>query len=399
VRKPLTSSPCRAAVIWIDWYPYHVARFRGLSAAFQGSVVGIELVGGVGVHAGLKFREDLPADLPIYTLLPGTAWAEASQRELAQRLWRKLDELQPEIVLVPGYYTLPALAAAVWARCHRRTSVLMTESTATDHLRSGWKEWVKGTAMRLLFDWAVTGGTAHRAYLQQLGFPRERAVGFYDVVDNAFFAEGAAAARAQRASVPTTAPYFVYVGRLAPEKNVAGLVRSWIAYQARGGSWPLVLCGDGPERAALEATVMTAGLGEAVQFPGLLSAPALPQWYAGAGCFVLPSTREPWGLVTNEAMASGLPVLVSDRCGCTADLVRDGENGFCFDPADEDALCGLLHRMEQMPAEARAAMGRRSAEVIAAYSPAAFGCAVASVESRRPAALTTEQQTVTGGAR
>jgi hypothetical protein len=75
----------RIVVIWIDWYPYHVARFRGLleHQDIGDSVVGIELVGGVGVHAGLKFRETLPPGMPIQTLLPESNWKEAGQLKLA----------------------------------------------------------------------------------------------------------------------------------------------------------------------------------------------------------------------------------------------------------------------------------------------------------------------------
>ena len=59
----------RVVVLWIDWYPYHVARFRGLASApaLRGGVIGIEMVGGVGVHKGLKFREELPKDLAVET--------------------------------------------------------------------------------------------------------------------------------------------------------------------------------------------------------------------------------------------------------------------------------------------------------------------------------------------
>ena len=74
-------------------------------------------------------------------MLPETSWKDADKLALARALWRRLDELQPAVVLVPGYYTLPAVAVAVWARLHGRASVLMTESTAGDHARVGWKEW------------------------------------------------------------------------------------------------------------------------------------------------------------------------------------------------------------------------------------------------------------------
>ena len=81
---------------------------------------------------------------------------------------------------------------------------------------------------------------------------------------------------------------------------------------------------------------------EDVLLPGFKQYPELPLYYGLAGAFVLPSLTEPWGLVVNEAMAAGLPVVVSDRCGCASDLVRPGENGFAFDPCDIEQLAALL---------------------------------------------------------
>ncbi len=381
MHRAVERSRCLVAVIWIDWYPYHVARFRGLeqNLSLRDGVVGLELVGGVGVHSGLKFREELPADLRVETLQPEASWREASKVDLARRLWRRLTELQPEVVLVPGYYTLPAIAAALWARLHGRTSVLMTESTAGDHRRAWWKELPKRMAIRTLFDWAVTGGQAHVAYLRQLGLPADRIAGCYDVVDNAMFRTGTLAFR-EKEGIELSGPRsFLYVGRLAEEKNVGGLLRSWMAYREQGGSWPLVLCGDGPERKSLEAVVKATRFSGEVIFTGLKTSRALLPFYAEAGCFVLPSTREPWGLVVNEAMAAELPVLVSNRCGCSLDLVQEGENGYTFDPENEVALQQLMHRLEEMPEADRASMGRRSGEMIGRFSPSGFGEAIAKI--------------------
>ena len=371
---------CRVAVIWIDWYPYHVARFRGLNdePSLRGSVTGIELVGGVGVHQGLKFREELPAGLAIETLMPGASWLEANKLELARMLWRRLNELDPEVVLVPGYYTLPAIAAALWARVHGRTSVLMTESTAGDHARTWWKELPKRLALRILFDWAVTGGQAHVAYLRQLGFAADRILGGYDVVDNTMFRDGSRALRDDAATAPAQAPYFLYVGRLAEEKTVPGLLASGQGYREHGGRWPLVLCGDGPELAALEATAATTHATD-VHLPGLKTSRELLPFYAHAGCFVLPSTREPWGLVVNEAMAAELPVLVSDRCGCAADLVQEGSNGFTFPPRDRDVLTRQMLHIERMTKGERARMGQISGEIISRFTPASLGTSVAKI--------------------
>ena len=385
---------CRVAVLWIDWYAYHVARFEGLRSTPElrepaGTVVGLEMVGGIGVHAGLKFREPLPAELRVETLMPASSWGEAGQVRLARAVWRALDRLDPEVVLVPGYYTLPALAAAVWARVHGRTGVLMTESTAADHRRSAWKERLKGWLIRGLFRWAVAGGAAHVRYLRQLGFAADRIARFYDVVDNERYGEQATELR--RSSTPAAAglpetPYFLYVGRLAPEKNVEALVGAWLRYRAEGGAWGLVLVGDGPSAAGLRATVKASGYADEVQFAGLRPSRELPPFYAFAGAFVLPSMREPWGLVVNEAMASGLPVVVSDRCGCAEDLVRHGRNGLVFDPSGkpgtENELRDCLHLMSGFSAEKLAAMRMESIERVGEYSPANFGLEIAGIVRR-----------------
>lgn len=375
---------CRVAVLWIDWYAYHVARFEGLARTpdLTGSVAGIEMVGGIGVHAGLKFREPLPPGLAVETLMPGSSWSEAGQMRLARAAWRALDRLDPEVVLVPGYYTLPALAAAMWARLHGRTGVLMTESTAADHRRSAWKERLKGWLIRGLFRWAVAGGVAHVRYLRALGFPADRIARFYDVVDNEQYRERATELR--RSSTPAEAgllvtPYFLYVGRLAPEKNVEALLRSWLQYREDGGAWPLVLVGDGPLAAALRTMAEASAYASEVHFAGLRGSRELPPFYAFAGCFVLPSTREPWGLVVNEAMASGLPVIVSDRCGCAEDLVLHGRNGLIFDPAAESELGDCLHLISGFSAEKMEAMRSESIERISGYSPANFGLEIARI--------------------
>ena len=162
--------------------------------------------------------------------------------------------------------------------------------------------------------------------------------------------------------------YFLFAGRLAPEKNVAGLLRSFVEYCATGGSWSLVLAGDGPLRNELREQARSAGVAGRVQFVGLKDSHELATLYTFARCFVLASVLEPWGLVVNEAMASGLPVIVSNRCGCADDLVEHGANGFIFDPAREDVLTARLHRVSTLNKIQLARMGERSKEIIAGYS-------------------------------
>lgn len=379
---PKQPVPPRLAVIWIDWYAYHIARLQGLLSVpqFAGRVVGIELVGGAGVHAGLRFREQARERLPIHTLLPDCDWQQAGQLRLSRLLWERLSQLKPAAVMIPGYATLPALAAALWARLHKRTSILMTESSAADHSRVFWKELIKAKLLRLFFDLAVTGGAAHRRYLEQLGFPMAKVAGYYDVVDNE-------ALEAKTSELRRTGPdsfglplrpYFLYVGRMSPEKNVEGLLEAWLTYREQGGEWPLVLVGDGPAFRELQAAAAKSQHGGEVHFAGLRTSRELPAFYAFAGCFVLPSVREPWGLVVNEAMASGLPVLVSSRCGSAEDLVEEGQNGFTFDPQAHE-LTARLHSIASLSGDQLRTMGRRSSQIITAYSPRNFGSQVQSI--------------------
>jgi glycosyltransferase involved in cell wall biosynthesis len=101
-------------------------------------------------------------------------------------------------------------------------------------------------------------------------------------------------------------------------------------------------------------------------------AAALPACHGLAGAFGHAGTSEQWRLLVDEAMASGLPVLVSERCGCAHDLVKGGSNGFTFDPYDVDELAGLMQRVAAMTDERRRAMGRASQTIVADWGPDRF---------------------------
>jgi 1,2-diacylglycerol 3-alpha-glucosyltransferase len=284
----------KVVVIWIDWYAYHIARFRALMEhrSLRGRVTGIELVGGAGVHKGFVFRENACDSLPVITLAPEANWSEIGQRWLAVRVWRQLEALQPSVVLVPGYYTAPGLAAVLWSKFRRRKSILMTESTQSDHTRRGWRERVKSLALRMLFDRAVAGGSAQMRYLDALNFPLEHVGCKYDVVDNGFFAAGTDRMRLGREKSEWDLPanYFLYVGRLSREKNVDGLIRAFAAYRKNGGQWSLVVAGGGRDRAFLQALAAALDVSAHVQFVGHQNAAGLIPYYASRAASFCPAS-------------------------------------------------------------------------------------------------------------
>jgi glycosyltransferase involved in cell wall biosynthesis len=129
----------------------------------------------------------------------------------------------------------------------------------------------------------------------------------------------------------------------------------------------LVLVGDGPQRDELRSMALVKGLTE-VHWPGFKYFHELPLYYALAGCFILPSVREPWGLVVNEAMASGLPVLVSNSCGCAPDLVREGENGYTFDPANIGQLVDFMRQISISSFRQLQGMSEASRDIVSQFT-------------------------------
>jgi glycosyltransferase involved in cell wall biosynthesis len=111
---------------------------------------------------------------------------------------------------------------------------------------------------------------------------------------------------------------------------------------------------------------------DSVLLPGFKQYPDLPAYYGLASAFVHASTTEQWGLVVNEAMASGLPVLVSNRCGCAPDLVQEGVNGFTFDPCNVEQLAQLMFKVSAFQLFSFSAFGDASRRIIGAWGPERF---------------------------
>ena len=254
----------------------------------------------------------------------------------------------------------------------------MSESGAADRPRAWWKEAIKSRRVRRC-DAALVGGNAHRDYLIGLGMPAKAIFFGYDAVDNDRYFDAAEAARLSdggRSGVPEN-PYLLAVARFAPEKNLLALLNAFASVRRdfpEAEAWDLVLCGDGPDAAAIEAAIEDLGLLSAVSLPGFLGVDELAKFYAFADGFVLPSLSEPWGLVANEAAASEVPLLISERAGCAETLVPDppGTTGYRFDPSKPDSIADAISRLIRLSRPDRAAMGRRARRVVSDWGPARF---------------------------
>jgi len=380
--NPTRTEQRSAVLIFANFGFYHLARMRALAEVFP--IVAIELAAEQKLYG---WRAD-KAGYDIVTLHEGALEDTGSlvvRLRIILSLWRTLNAIRPRALLIPGYSDICCLAAAVWARMRGARTVMMFESTEIDLPRFRAKELVKKAVVKLFFDFGFVGGKRTSEYLEKLGMDPTRIVRTYDVVDNAFFARGADEVRdtSRPADWGLPSQYFLYVGRLAPEKNLERLLRAFHQYVEGGGNWSLVLVGTGPQEQYLKCIAEGLGIDDSVHFAGFKNGRDLFPYYAFAGCFVLPSIREPWGLVVNEAMASGLPVLVSSVCGCLPELVSPGVNGFSFTPGDEKDLANSLSRLASSSKEARVAMGLASRSIVAAFCPAQWAESAVEVLVRR----------------
>lgn len=363
----------RVAIYFRMFSPYILARVTAAAARMQ--VIGIEGSQRSTVYAW-DHRDGGDA-FERRTLFTDTAIEDQPPALMIAATRAALDAADPDVVCLPGWSYSEALTMLRWARERGRGVVVMSESTAHDAPRSAWREAIKRRVVRLC-DAALVGGKPQRAYIEALGIPAYRVFLGYDIVDNGFFAAGAAAARADAAAMRLRLGlperYFLASCRFIAKKNLDRLIAAFAAYRrtAGAGAWDLVLLGDGALRTALEDQAASLGIGDAVRFLGFRQYDELPGLYGLAGGFVHVSTVEQWGLVVNEAMAAGLPVIVSGRCGCAADLVQDGGNGWVVDPLDVAAISSALTALAA-PATDRAAMGARSGEIVAAFAPHRFG--------------------------
>lgn len=289
-------------------------------------------------------------------------------------LKRALEALKPDVVFPYGYSLRIMRWVKYWAEKNGVAAVVISDSNYSDKRRFWPFELLKSLFISR-FEAGFVGGTSSSRYLQHLGLPEERIVAGYDVVDNASIQNrnirNRRAISDLRRKLELPEKYFLFVGRMVKCKNISGLLRSYANYfrSTRELPWDLVLCGDGPDESEFRynADGLSTETRKHISFRGLVKQPDLIDFFSGASCLILPSEFESWGLVVNEALVCGLPVLVSQRCGCAMDLVQDNINGWKFDPDNLDELTRLMLHVQRLEPNAREEMGKRGQEIIAEW--------------------------------
>jgi len=311
-----------------------------------------------GVGFGRPVTWDVPLregyeSLVVRPVRPGESVSSERFRGLDVReVARAVLDTRPDVALVPGWHSITLLRAI---RACRRAGIplLYRGDTHWGTGPGGWRRlpWRLRTWLLLrCFDGYLAVGRRAREYLVRFGAPGPRIFASPHCVDNEAFAGAAArhrppAARAAaRAALGLAPQAFVVlqVGKFEPRKRPLDVVR---AVATLGGGVSLLMVGSGELEEACRAEGRR--LNVRVAFAGFLNQSEMGRAYAAADCLVLASASESWGLVVNEALATGLPCVGSDGAGCVPDLVSPGETGEVFAAGDPAALADAIERVRQ----------------------------------------------------
>jgi glycosyltransferase involved in cell wall biosynthesis len=332
-------------VLWEAFNGYILASLRALADE------GVDLL--VFRRAGLELS---PFDTDLVTSgLQTHAWEGAPD---LQALDQALEEFDPDAMLVISWHI--GAYRKVSRRWRGRTLRILAMSNpweARPKQMAGVA--IAPFAIRPAYDAALHCDERSGTFAIKLGFPVERLIWGMNTCDHERFA--AVADRRGDALPPKT---FLFVGRLVSDKAIDALASGYASYRrSTEQPWPLVVAGRGPHDHLLRGC-------DGVEMLDFVQPNDLPALFERAGCLVLPSRYEPWGVVIHEATAAGLPVVCSRACGASTRLVLDGYNGVVISPGDPAAFSSGLRRIHEATDEERLAMGTASRSLAQQYTPA-----------------------------
>ena len=308
---------------------------------------------------------------PIATTTYRTVILDRAGRGLlaGARLFGELARNRPDFLIIYGYTLVPQIIAILWSMVTGSRYALIGDANIHTDKPAGWKRglrrwWIRQTVKQAAAIIAI--GTANRLFWNKYGARPDQLFEAPYAVDNEHFERAVEVARVdvdelRRSLRIPSGVVFLFVGRLIPRKNVDLIIRAIRATTSRDVA--LVIVGDGNERKRLESL---AEGDPRIAFAGAVSQTSLPGYYSMADCLVLPASGEPWGLVVNEAMASGLAVIVHRDCGVAVDLVS-ARNGVVLETFDVSELQRALETVSNDPVKLNI-MKRKSLERISKSS-------------------------------
>lgn len=348
-----------------DFRIYWPARLEALQKELTSKGITFNVIEISGAGSPYSFAKT-NASHPIWwhCLFPNDEMEHIPPKNAVKALHNKLDELMPDVVF-SGAIAFPSGAGAIsWAERNRKKVVIFDDARLEDVPRSNVINWIKRKIYARV-DAILCPSAYWNDTFKFFGFNENQLFYGLNVVNNDFWKNVI-----RDAEIPELPEkYILSVGRQIPKKNYQGLLGAYCAYTSKvPNPLPLVLIGEGEERASMEVFCEEHNIFD-VHFLPFVNQEQLNKIYHKAYFFVLPSLYgETWGLVVNEAMASGLPVIVSNQAGCASTLVFEERNGYSFSPKNNEELEKKLLEFHYASEERMLAMGDASIEIISNWN-------------------------------
>jgi len=338
---PRGAPPPRMVFLWESFGPHHVDRCEACALHFAGryQVFGVEIA---TFDANYQWRGSIGSEgFSKVTLFPGVVSQKIGAVRCFFRIVSTCLRLRAKYLFFCNYNLPGVFFSALLLRLLGRRLITMQDSKFDDKPRYLFKEIVK-SILYAPYQAALAAGARSKAYLTFLGLPEDRVIVGYDTV-SVDRVQALAGTLPAPHGVPHADRHFTIVARFVPKKNLSLALDAYADYVARNPESPrdLHLCGSGELEGELRQQAERLNL-KGLHFRGYLQEPEIARVLGSTLALILPSVEEQHGLVVNEALAMGVPVLVSDNCGARDLLVRSGVNGFVFEP---DNAPGLAHFM------------------------------------------------------
>lgn len=252
-------------------------------------------------------------------------------------------KFNPDIVNLTGYATnISTLPVFFLSKLLGKKVILSNESTLADSDLGGWKGKLKKWLVKGCSGYVVFGQSSER-FLKKLGAGDSKIwIRNAAVVDNQTIRTVYESCKGKNIFPEIkTAKNFIYVGRIAQEKNVALIIEAF--QNLNKSSWGLIIVGNGNQDEEIH-NLITRKPENIYKFDAT-SWKEIPKFFTQSDCLILASKSEPWGLVVNEAMVCGLAVIVSDAVGCKDDLVKD--NGLIVETGSLSALQSAMEAISK----------------------------------------------------
>jgi len=305
---------------------------------------------------------------PFRLLFQGDYSHPGRYRRIA-KLVRDVVNYPCDLVVMPGYHRVEYWAMLIACMFVGRRRAVFCDSTEFDRPRSRWKD----IAKQLFFkrcDGFFCYGRRSKDYLLKFGVDEVKIAYRCQAaaLPHSYDAKDVLASYQARNGKSPEVFRFLYVGRLSIEKGLNDLLDAFLQVRAKRADVKLDLVGAGPLKDELIARVAKLNLGDTVSFLGAKDIDAIGELFLQSAALVLPSHSEPWGLVVNESLSYGCPVVVSNVCGCVPDLVIDGVTGYSFEVGNVDALSAAMLLTAEMSTD-RVGLAKQCLDVIAAFTP------------------------------